>query len=33
MRVYDAQPTKEKRVRARERLHSGFDCPDIIVVQ
>jgi hypothetical protein len=31
--MYDAQSTKEKWVRARERLHGNFDGPDIIVVQ
>ena len=31
--VCDAQSTKEKRVHARERLHSDFDGPDIIVAQ
>ena len=31
--VSDAQSTKEKWVRARERLHGNFDGPDIIVIQ
>src|SRR6266850_2651255 len=29
----DAQPTKEKRVRPRKRLHSDFDSPGIVVIQ